>query len=53
MLCGAVSVGFFALNASLFVSGLVRGRGISKAAIGCLLPAVFGVCAVLARGYVL
>lgn len=43
MLCGAVSIGFFLLNASLAAACLARGRSAAKALIGCALPAVVGV----------
>jgi hypothetical protein len=49
MLCGAVSAGFFVLNAGLVVVDLAKGRRVAKALIGCALPLVFGVGAVVAR----
>ncbi len=49
MLCGAVSAGFFVLNAGLAVHDLAKGRRIAKALIGCALPLVFGVGAVVVR----
>src|ERR1700729_1101967 len=38
MLCGAVSLGFFLINAGLMVVDLAKGRRIAKALIGCMLP---------------
>jgi hypothetical protein len=49
MLCAAVSAGFFVLNAGLVVVDLAKGRRIAKALIGCALPLVFGVGAVVVR----
>jgi len=49
MLCGAVSAGFFLLNAGLVVVDLAKGRRIAKALIGCALPLVFGIGAVVVR----
>jgi hypothetical protein len=49
MLCGAVSAGFFVINAGLMVVDLAKGRRIAKALIGCALPLVFGVGAVVVR----
>jgi hypothetical protein len=48
-LCGFVSAIFFLLNAGLVVVDLAKGRRIVKALIGCALPLVFGVGAVVAR----
>lgn len=53
MLCIAVSMGFFVLNASLVVAAAARRRHSAKAAIGCVLPVVFGIGAILARTLVL
>ena len=47
MLCVAVSAAFFVLNAGLVVVDLAKGRRIAKALIGCALPLVFGIGAVL------
>ena len=52
-LCGAVSAGFFVLNAGLVVFDLAKGRRAAKALIGCVLPLVFGVGAVMVRQLVL
>lgn len=51
MLCGAVSIGFFLLNASLAVAGLARGRSAAKALIGCALPAVAGVSLAIFKSF--
>lgn len=48
-LCVAVSAAFFVLNAGLVVVDLAKGRRVAKALIGCVLPLVFGVGAILAR----
>lgn len=53
MLCGAVSVGFFVLNAGLVVVDLAKGRRAAKALIGCALPLVFGIGAVVVRRLVM
>ena len=53
MLCGAVSAGFFVLNAGLVVVGLAKGRRAAKALIGCALPLVFGIGAVMMRRMVM
>jgi hypothetical protein len=47
LLCVAVSAGFFAINAGLVVVDLAKGRRVAKALIGCALPIVFGVGAVM------
>ncbi len=52
-LCAAVSVAFFVLNAGLVVVDLAKGRRIVKALIGCALPLVFGIGAVVVRRLVL
>ncbi len=49
MLCGAVSAGFFVLNAGLMVIDLVKGRRAAKPLIGCLLPLVVGIGTVVVR----
>ena len=49
MLCAGVSVGFFILNAGLVVIDLAKGRRIAKALIGCALPLVFGIGAVVVQ----
>jgi hypothetical protein len=49
MLCGVVSAIFFVLNAGLVVVDLAKGRRVAKALIGCALPLVFGIGAVLIR----
>jgi hypothetical protein len=49
MLCGTVSAGFFLINAGLIMLDLAKGRRIAKAVIGCALPLVFGVGAVMVR----
>jgi hypothetical protein len=49
MLCAAVSAAFFLLNAGLVLIDLAKGRRIAKALIGCALPLVFGIGAVLVR----
>ena len=51
MLCGAVSIGFFLLNASLAVAGLARGRSAAKALIGCALPALAGVSLAIFKSF--
>jgi hypothetical protein len=48
-LCAGVSVAFFVLNAGLVVVDLAKGRRIAKALIGCALPLVFGIGAMLVR----
>ena len=48
-LCVTVSAAFFVLNAGLVVIDLAKGRRIAKALIGCALPLVFGVGAVVMR----
>jgi hypothetical protein len=48
-LCVTVSAGFFVLNAGLVVVDLAKGRRVAKALIGCVLPLVFGIGAVVAR----
>jgi hypothetical protein len=53
MLCGAVSAAFFVLNAGLVLADLAKGRWVAKALIGCALPLVFGVGAVMMRRLVL
>jgi len=53
MLCVAVSAGFFVLNAGLVVVELAKGRRAAKALIGCALPLVFGIGAVMVRRLVL
>src|ERR1700679_511996 len=53
MLCGAVSLGFFLLNAGLMVFDLARGRRIVKALIGCLLPVLLGGMGALGRHLVI
>jgi hypothetical protein len=52
-LCVAVSAGFFVLNAGLVAVDLAKGRHAAKALIGCVLPLVFGVGAMLVRRLVL
>lgn len=42
MLCGAVSAGFFLINAGLVVVDLTKGRRVLKTMIGCALPLVIG-----------
>jgi hypothetical protein len=49
MLCGAVSVAFFLLNAGHVAFNLAKGRRIGKPLIGCVLPLVFGIGVVVAR----
>ncbi|MSP01483.1 MAG: hypothetical protein EXR07_10610 [Acetobacteraceae bacterium] len=49
MLCGAVSLGFFVINAGLVVIDLAKGRRAAKALIGCVLPAVVGIGSLLVR----
>jgi hypothetical protein len=49
MLCWAVSVGFFLVNAGLVVFDLAKGRRAAKALIGCALPLVFGIGAMVVR----
>jgi hypothetical protein len=49
MLCVAVSAGFFLLNVGLVVVDLAKGRRVAKALIGCALPLVFGIGAVMVR----
>jgi len=49
MLCGMVSAGFFLINAGLVVFDLAKGRRIAKALIGCALPLVFGIGAMVVR----
>jgi hypothetical protein len=49
MLCGAVSAGFFLINAGLVLVDLAKGRRVLKALIGCALPLVFGIGAVVVR----
>ena len=49
MLCATVSVGFFLINAGLMVFDLAKGRRIMKALIGCALPVMFGVGAMVVR----
>jgi hypothetical protein len=46
-LCVAVSAVFFLVNAGLVVVDLANRRGTAKALIGCALPLVFGIGAVL------
>jgi hypothetical protein len=53
MLCGAVSAGFFVLNAGLVVVDLAKGRRAAKALIGCALPLVLGIGAVVVRRLVM
>jgi hypothetical protein len=53
MLCVAVSAGFFVLNAGLVVIDLARGRRVAKALIGCALPVVFGIGAIVVRQLVM
>jgi hypothetical protein len=53
LLCVAVSAGFFTLNAGLVVVDLAKGRRVVKALIGCALPLVFGVGAVMVRRWVM
>jgi hypothetical protein len=53
MLCGAVSAGFFVLNAGLVVVDLAKGRRAAKALIGCALPLVFGIGAVVVKRLVM
>ena len=48
MLC-ALSHTVFVLNAGLVVVDLAKGRRVAKALIGCALPLVFGIGAVLVR----
>lgn len=52
-LCGAVSAGFFLINAGMVVIDLAKGRRVAKALIGCALPLVFGIAAVMVRRLVL
>jgi hypothetical protein len=49
MVCGAVSVAFFLINAGLVVVDLAKGRRVAKALIGCALPLAFGIGAVVVR----
>jgi hypothetical protein len=49
----AVSAGFFVLNAGLVAIDLAKGRHAAKALIGCVLPLVFGIGAVVVRRLVL
>ena len=49
MLCGAVSAGFFLINAGLVVVDLAKGRRALKALIGCALPLAFGLALVVVR----
>jgi hypothetical protein len=42
MLCGAVSTGFFLINAGLVAVDLAKGRRVLKTMIGCALPLVIG-----------
>jgi hypothetical protein len=49
MLCILVSAGFFLINAGLVVIDLAKRRRIAKALIGCALPLVFGIGAVVVR----
>jgi hypothetical protein len=51
MLCGTVSLGFFLINAGLFVFDLAKGRRVAKPLIGCALPLVFGIGAVVLRRF--
>jgi hypothetical protein len=53
MLCGAVSAGFFLINAGLVVFDLAKGRRAVKALIGCALPLAFGSGAVLLQRLVM
>ena len=53
LLCVAVSAVFFALNAGLVVVDLAKGRRGVKALIGCALPLVFGIGAVVVRRWVM
>jgi hypothetical protein len=53
MLCVSVSAGFFVLNAGLVVFDLAKGRRAAKALIGCALPLVFGIGAVVVRRLVI
>jgi hypothetical protein len=53
MLCGAVSAGFFLINAGLVVVDLSKGRRVVKALIGCALPLVFGIGSVVVRHLVM
>jgi len=53
LLCGLVSAGFFVLNAGLVVFELAKGRRAAKALIGCALPLVFGIAAVMLRRLVM
>ena len=49
MLCGVVSAIFFVMNAGLVVIDLAKGRRAAKALIGCALPLIFGVGALMVR----
>ena len=49
MLCMTVSAGFFAINAGLVVVDLRHGRRTAKAMLGCALPLIFGLAAVVMR----
>ena len=49
MLCGAVSAGFFVINAGLVVLDLAKRQRAAKALIGCALPLVFGIGAMIVR----
>jgi hypothetical protein len=49
MLCAAVSVGFFLINVGLVVVDLAKGRRAAKALIGCALPVVIGLGALVVR----
>ncbi len=53
MLCVAVSAGFFLINAGLVVFDLAKRRRAAKALIGCALPLVFGIGAVVVRRMVM
>jgi hypothetical protein len=49
MLCGAVSAGFFLVNAGQVAFDLAKGRRSVKALIGCALPLAFGAGAIMLR----
>jgi hypothetical protein len=53
LLCGVVSAIFFVLNAGLVVVDLAKGRRAAKALIGCALPLVFGIGALMVRRLVM
>lgn len=53
LLCGIVSAIFFVLNAGLVVVDLAKGRRAAKALIGCALPLVFGIGALMVRRLVM